>query len=151
MPLLCPVQAYIQDILFMFCICRYWCKSALAGHWWTPLPNSYTQFPTMDNDIMEDARTREVGQPLPECSSYSNKSNNSDHKHHNYQSNGNAFWVVKNAYILKCPGRGKILFFYPIASRPALGPTQHSIQWEPGAISLRVKRPGPWSWPLTSI
>jgi hypothetical protein len=32
-----------------------------------------------------------------------------------------------------------------ITSRPALRPTQPSVQWVPGDISL------PWSWPLTSI
>jgi hypothetical protein len=35
------------------------------------------------------------------------------------------------------PGRGKI-FFFPTASRPALGPTQPPIQW----VSLGLKRRG---------
>jgi hypothetical protein len=37
------------------------------------------------------------------------------------------------------PGRGKIFFF--ILSRPALGPTQHPIQWVPGALSPGIKPP----------
>jgi hypothetical protein len=34
------------------------------------------------------------------------------------------------------------IFLFSTASRPALGPTQPTIQWVPGAISLGVKRPG---------
>jgi hypothetical protein len=34
------------------------------------------------------------------------------------------------------------IFLFTTASRPTLGPTQPSIQWEPGALSLGVKRPG---------
>jgi hypothetical protein len=34
------------------------------------------------------------------------------------------------------------IFLFTTASRPALGPTQHTIQWVPGAFSLGVKRPG---------
>jgi hypothetical protein len=37
------------------------------------------------------------------------------------------------------------------ASRPTLGRSQPPIQWTPGALSLGVKRPRSWSWPLTSI
>jgi hypothetical protein len=37
-------------------------------------------------------------------------------------------------------GLGIVLF--TTASRMALGPTQPPIQWEPGALSLGVKRPG---------
>jgi hypothetical protein len=37
-------------------------------------------------------------------------------------------------------GTGK--FFFTIASRTALGPTQLPIQWVPGALSLGLKRPG---------
>jgi hypothetical protein len=33
-------------------------------------------------------------------------------------------------------------FLFTTASRTALGPTQPSIQWIPGALSLGVKRPG---------
>jgi hypothetical protein len=33
------------------------------------------------------------------------------------------------------------IFLFTTASRPALGPTQPSIQWVPGALSLGVKRP----------
>jgi hypothetical protein len=32
-------------------------------------------------------------------------------------------------------------FFFTTVSRPALGPTQPPIQWEPGALSLVAKRP----------
>jgi hypothetical protein len=39
------------------------------------------------------------------------------------------------------PGRGWECFFFTTASRPALGPTQTPIQWAPGALSLKVKRP----------
>jgi hypothetical protein len=34
------------------------------------------------------------------------------------------------------------IYFFTTASRPALGPTQHPIQWISGAFSLSVKRPG---------
>jgi hypothetical protein len=39
------------------------------------------------------------------------------------------------------PGRGKI-FLSSTSPRPVLGPTQPPIQWVPGALSPRVKRPG---------
>jgi hypothetical protein len=38
--------------------------------------------------------------------------------------------------------RGLGIFLFTTASRTALGTTQPPIQWVPGAISLRVKRPG---------
>jgi hypothetical protein len=38
--------------------------------------------------------------------------------------------------------RGLGIFLFTTASRTALGPTQPPIQWEPGALSLGVKRPG---------
>jgi hypothetical protein len=34
------------------------------------------------------------------------------------------------------------IFLFTTASGTARGPTQPSIQWVPGALSLRVKRPG---------
>jgi hypothetical protein len=34
------------------------------------------------------------------------------------------------------------IFLFTTTSRPALGPTQSPIQWVPGVLSLRVKRPG---------
>jgi hypothetical protein len=33
-------------------------------------------------------------------------------------------------------------FLFSVSSRPVLGPTQLHIQWELGALSLGVKRPG---------
>jgi hypothetical protein len=38
--------------------------------------------------------------------------------------------------------RGLGIFLFTTASRTVLGPTQPPIQWVPGALSLRVKRPG---------
>jgi hypothetical protein len=38
--------------------------------------------------------------------------------------------------------KGLGIFLFTTASRPALGPTQPPIQWEPGALSLGIKRPG---------
>jgi hypothetical protein len=40
------------------------------------------------------------------------------------------------------PDRGLEILLFTTASRPALGPTQPSIQWVTGALSLVVKRPG---------
>jgi hypothetical protein len=37
--------------------------------------------------------------------------------------------------------RGLGIFLFTTASRPTLAPTQHPIQWVPGALSLGVKRP----------
>jgi hypothetical protein len=37
--------------------------------------------------------------------------------------------------------RGLGMFLLTTATRTALGPTQHPIQWVPGALSLRIKRP----------
>jgi hypothetical protein len=37
--------------------------------------------------------------------------------------------------------QGLGIFLLTTASRPALGPTQHPIQWVPGALSLGVRRP----------
>jgi len=34
------------------------------------------------------------------------------------------------------------LFLFATTPRPALGPTQTSIQWVPGALTPGVKRPG---------
>jgi hypothetical protein len=34
------------------------------------------------------------------------------------------------------------IFLFATASRPALEPTQPPIEWVPGALSPRVKRPG---------
>jgi hypothetical protein len=38
-------------------------------------------------------------------------------------------------------GQGLGIFLFTTASRPALRPTQPTIQWVPGALSLGVKRP----------
>jgi hypothetical protein len=38
--------------------------------------------------------------------------------------------------------QGLGIFLFTTASRPALWPTQPPIQWVPGALSPRVKRPG---------
>jgi hypothetical protein len=37
---------------------------------------------------------------------------------------------------------GSRIFISPLSSRPALGPTQPSLQWVPEALSPGVKRPG---------
>jgi hypothetical protein len=40
------------------------------------------------------------------------------------------------------PGRGCDTVLLATASTSALGPTQPPIQWIPGVLSLRIKRPG---------
>jgi hypothetical protein len=40
------------------------------------------------------------------------------------------------------PGRGKEIYLYSAGSRPAVGTIQPPIQWAPGTLSPRVKRPG---------
>jgi hypothetical protein len=41
------------------------------------------------------------------------------------------------------PGRGNDgIFFFATASRPALGPTHHPLQWVPRVLTPRVKWPG---------
>jgi hypothetical protein len=37
--------------------------------------------------------------------------------------------------------RGLEIFLFTTAFRTELGPTQHPIQWVPGAVSLGIKRP----------
>jgi hypothetical protein len=43
------------------------------------------------------------------------------------------------------------LSHYPASVQNGSGPNQPPFQWIPGAPSLGVKRPGAWSWPLTSF
>jgi hypothetical protein len=43
--------------------------------------------------------------------------------------------------------RGLGIFFFTTASRTALGPTQPPFQGVPGALSLKGKATGEWSWP----
>jgi hypothetical protein len=38
--------------------------------------------------------------------------------------------------------QGLAIFLFTTMSRMALGPTQHPIQWIPGALSLGIKRSG---------
>jgi hypothetical protein len=38
--------------------------------------------------------------------------------------------------------QGLGIFLFTTASRPALDPTEPPIQWVPGALPLRLKRPG---------
>jgi hypothetical protein len=38
--------------------------------------------------------------------------------------------------------QGLEIFLFTTSSRLALGPTQLPVQWLPGSLSLRVKRPG---------
>jgi hypothetical protein len=52
---------------------------------------------------------------------------------------------ISTGYVLE--GRGSELsmgeiFLFSTTSRPAMGPSQPSIQWLPGALSPRVKRQG---------
>jgi hypothetical protein len=56
-------------------------------------------------------------------------------KTHNYRKSG----ILRNT---KETNKGTDFFRCVTASRTALGPTQHPIQWVPGALSLSVKRPG---------
>jgi hypothetical protein len=44
------------------------------------------------------------------------------------------------------------VFLFSITSRPALGPTQLSLQWIPGAVSADIKWPGRQAdrWTATS-
>jgi hypothetical protein len=44
-------------------------------------------------------------------------------------------WMIRGS----CPTRGVGIYLFTTAPRPALGPTQPSIQWVPGALSLGVK------------
>jgi hypothetical protein len=49
---------------------------------------------------------------------------------------------IKLDNLCQIPGRSRHFFLFPLASRPALGPTQPPIQRVPEAFSLGVK----WPW-----
>jgi hypothetical protein len=44
--------------------------------------------------------------------------------------------------VLRFDSRRELGFLFTAVSRTALGPTQPPIEWVPGALSMRVKRPG---------
>jgi hypothetical protein len=46
------------------------------------------------------------------------------------------YWLDDRGSI---PGRGERIFPLASVSRPALGPTQHPVQWVPGVLSPGVK------------
>jgi hypothetical protein len=50
------------------------------------------------------------------------------------------YWLDDRVVGVPSPGRVKN-FHFCMSSRPALGSTQPSIQWVPGALSPGVKRP----------
>jgi hypothetical protein len=47
--------------------------------------------------------------------------------------------------------QGQSIFPLTSVSRPALGPTQPPVQWEPGVLSPGQSAAGAWRWPLTPI